>query len=268
MIRIAVLGGAGRMGRAVIDIVAGEPDLELAGVWVREGDERSGQPVASWHPAAADTAAGTSSDVEHVLHETDVVIDFSLPGATVAVLDAVQSVRVPLVCGVTGLGVAARARMAEIARDVAVVYDRNMSVGVQLLNFLVGQAAERLGPDYDAEVLEAHHRAKRDAPSGTALMLGETIAHARGESLDDRAVFERHGESGPREQGAIGFSVVRGGRIVGEHTVLFAGSHDRLSLVHQAQDRAAFAAGAVVAARWVAARAPGLYGMRDVLGIG
>ncbi|MEJ2603380.1 MAG: 4-hydroxy-tetrahydrodipicolinate reductase [Gammaproteobacteria bacterium] len=267
MIRIAVLGAAGRMGRAVIDIVAGEADLELGGAWVRAGDARSGQPVANWHPAAADSGASTSSDVERVLHNADVAIDFSLPSATPAVLDAVGRVGVPLVCGVTGLGEAQRAQMAAVAGRVPLVYDRNMSVGVQLLNFLAAQAAERLGSDYDAEILEAHHRAKRDAPSGTALMLGETIAAARGETLADRAVYERHGESGPRQQGTIGFSVVRGGAIVGEHTVLFAGNHDRLSLVHQAQDRAAFAAGAVVAARWVRSRPPGMYGMADVLGI-
>lgn len=255
------------MGRAVIDIVSRETDLELTAAWVREGDVRSGEPVASWHPAAADSAAVTSADLTRVLEGADVAVDFSLPPATPAILDAVAAARLPLVCGVTGLGKTALARMREVAEAMPVVYDRNMSVGVQILNFLVRETAARLGPDYDAEIVEAHHRAKRDAPSGTALMLGETLAAARGERLDDRAVYTRYGESGPREQGTIGFSVVRAGSIVGEHTVLFGGNYDRLSLVHQAQDRAAFASGALVAARWLAGREPGLYGMADVLGI-
>ncbi|WP_405229183.1 4-hydroxy-tetrahydrodipicolinate reductase [Lentisalinibacter sediminis] len=261
------MGAAGRMGRAVIDIVAREPDLELAAAWVREGDARSGEPVASWHPAAADTAAVTSADLDEVLDGADVVVDFSLPVATVSVLEAVERNRLPLVCGVTGVAHAELERMGDVAATVPVVYDRNMSVGVQLLNFLVREAASRLGADYDAEITEAHHRAKRDAPSGTALMLGETLAAARGETLAERAVYAREGESGPRERGAIGFSVIRAGAIVGEHTVLFGGDYDRLSLVHQAQDRAAFASGALAAARWLAGRPPGLYAMADVLGI-
>lgn len=256
------------MGRAVIDIVTRESDLELAAAWVREGDARSGEPVASWHPAAADTAAITSADLDRVLDGADVVVDFSLPVATAAVLDAVERNRIPLVCGVTGVAQAELERMGAVAAKVPVVYDRNMSVGVQLLNFLVRETAKRLGPDYDAEITEAHHRAKRDAPSGTALLLGETLAAARGERLEDRAVYDRRGESGPRERGAIGFSVIRAGAIVGEHTVMFGGDYDRLSLVHQAQDRAAFASGALAAARWLADRPPGLYAMADVLGIG
>ncbi|NBC21851.1 MAG: 4-hydroxy-tetrahydrodipicolinate reductase [Gammaproteobacteria bacterium] len=255
------------MGRAVIDIAAREPDLELSAAWVREGDARSGQPVANWHPAAADTAAVTSADLDRVLDGADVVVDFSLPVTTSAVLDAVERNRVPLVCGVTGVGRAELERMGAVAATVPVVYDRNMSVGVQLLNFLVREAAARLGADYDAEITEAHHRAKRDAPSGTALMLGETLAAARGESLEKRAVYARQGESGPRQRGAIGFSVIRAGAIVGEHTVTFAGDYDRLSLGHQAQDRAAFASGALAAARWLADRPAGLYAMADVLAI-
>lgn len=256
------------MGRAVIDIVSGEPDLELAAAWVRAGDARSGEPVASWHPAAADSAAVTSADLAEVLRGADVVVDFSLPVATGAVLEAVERAGLPLVCGVTGVAQAELERMDAVAASVPVVYDRNMSVGVQLLNFLVREAASRLGADYDAEISEAHHRAKRDAPSGTALLLGETLAEARGESLADRAVYARHGESGPRQRGAIGFSVIRAGAIVGEHTVMFGGDYDRLSLTHQAQDRAAFASGALAAARWVAQRPPGRYAMGDVLGIG
>lgn len=267
MLRIAVLGAAGRMGRAVIDIITRETDLELAAAWVRAGDRRSGEPVASWHPAAIDSAAITSAEIDKVLAAADVAIDFSLPGATETILQAAEKAGLPLVCGVTGLGPAHHELIAAAGQRIPLVYDRNMSVGIHILKFVVRETATRLGTDYDAEIIDAHHRGKRDAPSGTALMLGETLAAARNQDFAAEAVFSRHGESGPRPSGSIGFSAIRAGAIVGEHTVLFAGSHDCLSFSHQAQDRTAFASGAIVAARWLRDRRPGVYSMADVLAI-
>ena len=255
------------MGRAVIDIIAAESDLELAAAWVREGDKRSGEPVASWHPAAADTAAVTSSDLSRVLDGADVAVDFSLPGATAAIVEAAESAGIALVCGVTGLSGEQMSRLRDGAKRIALVYDRNMSVGIQVLNHLLREAAERLGPEYDAEIIEAHHRAKRDAPSGTAILLGETIAGARGQDFSAEAVYSRHGESGPRRSGSIGFSAIRAGAIVGEHTVLLASRYEQLRLAHRAEDRAVFAAGAVRAARWASTRPAGMYTMADVLSL-
>ena len=263
---IAVLGASGRMGRALIELIGSEPDLELCGAWLRPGDERSGKPIATWHPAAADSAAVAGAELHHVLRDAGVAVDFTLPAATDAVLEAVVRRSVPLVCGVTGLDARQRDALRAAAEAVAVVYDRNMSVGLHIVNHLLRETASRLGDEYDVEITEAHHRGKRDAPSGTALMLGETVARARGGELARRAVYARHGESGPRESGSIGFSVIRAGHIVGEHTVLFAAPTERISIRHEAQDRAAFAAGALLAARWVRTRPPGLYGMKDVLG--
>ncbi len=256
------------MGRAVIDIIGHDADLELSAAWVREGDERSGEPVASWHPAAADSAAVTSSDLVRVLDGADVAVDFSLPVATSAIAGAAQAAGVALVCGVTGLGDDQHASLRAASAKIPLVYDRNMSVGIQVLNHLLSEAAERLGTDYDAEIIEAHHRAKRDAPSGTAILLGETVAAARGQDFAAEAVYARHGESGPRRTGSIGFSAIRAGAIVGEHSVLLVSPHEELRLAHRAETRTVFAAGALRAARWASGRKPGLYSMADVLSLG
>jgi 4-hydroxy-tetrahydrodipicolinate reductase len=209
------------------------------------------------------------ADVATALRETDVLIDFTRPSATVAHVNACAAAGVGAVVGTTGLDEADRNALREAGRTIPLVYAPNMSVGVNVLLKLVALAAQRLGADYDVEIVEMHHRHKVDAPSGTALQLGEAVAAALGRNLKDDGVFARDGVIGERKPGAIGFAALRGGDVVGDHTVIFAGPGERIELAHKASSRTTFAQGALRAARFVAARraakAPGLYDMRDVL---
>ena len=206
-----------------------------------------------------------SDDPRQGLHGAQVAVDFTLPTATEANLRASVESGSALVIGTTGLEERQLKAMERAAHEIPIVYARNMSVGVNVFMSLVARAAKALGDGYDVEILEAHHRHKVDAPSGTALALGEQIAAARGRPLADLAVYAREGRVGPRVPGTIGFSVIRGGSIVGEHTVRFIGAEEQVELAHVAQDRKTFARGALRAARWAAGRAPGLYSMADVL---
>jgi 4-hydroxy-tetrahydrodipicolinate reductase len=199
------------------------------------------------------------------LHGAQVAIDFTLPAALEANLAACRKAGTALVIGTTGLSDAQLKSIERASHEIPVVYGRNMSVGMNVFMHFVAEAATALGPDYDVEIVEAHHRHKVDAPSGTALALGESVAKARGRKLDDLAVRTRDGKIGPRVPGTIGFSVIRGGSIVGDHTVMFIGPDERLEFTHRAAERRAFALGALRAARWLAGRAPGLYTMADVL---
>jgi 4-hydroxy-tetrahydrodipicolinate reductase len=209
------------------------------------------------------------ADVAAALRETDVLIDFTRPSATVAHVNACAAAGVGAVVGTTGLDEADRNALREAGRTIPLVYAPNMSVGVNVLLKLVALAAQRLGADYDVEIVEMHHRHKVDAHSGTALQLGEAVAAALGRNLKDDGVFARDGVIGERKPGAIGFAALRGGDVVGDHTVIFAGPGERIELAHKASSRTTFAQGALRAARFVAARraakAPGLYDMRDVL---
>lgn len=251
-IAVAVAGALGRMGRAVAEAVNSRPDAAVCGRFDRPGSEDDYGCV----PAEA------------ALEAAQVVIDFSTPAASVELARRCAERGGPaLVLGTTGLDAAQEAAIAEAAKRVAIVKSGNFSLGVNLLAGLVRQAAARLGPAYDIEITEAHHRRKVDAPSGTALMLGQAAAEGRGVALDQAEVRARDGQTGPRPDGAIGFSVVRGGGIVGEHGVIFAADDEILTLSHSARDRSLFARGAVEAAVWAAGRAPGLYGMDDVLGL-
>jgi 4-hydroxy-tetrahydrodipicolinate reductase len=242
-IQVAIFGASGRMGRAVI--AAAE---ESAGVTVRGTTTSTGDPAAA-------------------LSGADVAIEFALPAATAANLAACIAARRPIVIGTTGHDEAQRAQIAAAAGQIAIVMAPNMSLGVNLLLKLVELTAGKLDANYDIEVFEAHHRNKKDAPSGTALALGAAAAAARGVKLSDGADYARHGSGEPRRRGAIGFSVFRGGDVVGDHTVTFAGAGERIELTHRAGDRLAFARGAIQAARWVVGRQPGLYSMQDVLGL-
>ena len=243
-LRLAVVGPDGRMGRAVIRSLAERDDMLLA------------QEVR--HGEAPDPAA------------VDVAVDFTGAAASAALACAAAGAGGPaLVIGSTGLSAAEEGAVAEAAAAVAIVRSGNFSVGVNLLLGLVAQAAARLpARDYDIEVAEAHHRRKVDAPSGTALMLGEAAAGGRGVDLAGAQIRGRDGLTGPRPEGAIGFSVLRGGGIVGEHSVVFAAEDEIVTLSHSARDRGLFARGALIAAAWAAGRPPGLYGMADVLGLG
>jgi 4-hydroxy-tetrahydrodipicolinate reductase len=242
-LQLAIFGATGRMGRSVIAAVAESSGLAVKGTSASSGD-----------PAAA-------------LRGADVAIEFALPQATAANLAACVAANCPLVIGTTGHDDAQRAQIAAAARQIAIVMAPNMSLGVNLLLKLVELTAGKLDASYDIEVFEAHHRNKKDAPSGTALALGAAAAAGRGVPFAESAEYARHGAGEPRRRGAIGFSVFRGGDVVGDHTVTFAGAGERIELTHRASDRLAFARGAVQAARWVVGRPPGLYSMQDVLGL-
>jgi 4-hydroxy-tetrahydrodipicolinate reductase len=248
-IRIAVAGALGRMGQAVIAAVEAEPGLALAGRFDR------GDGFGLVHQDAALSAA-------------QVVIDFTTPEASVALAEAAAARGAPaLVIGTTGFNDAQIAAIAQAAQRTAIVRAGNFSLGLNLLMGLVEQAARTLSAGaYDIEIFEAHHRRKVDAPSGTALMLGEAAAAGRGVALANVAQRGRDGLTGPRNVGDIGFSVMRGGGIIGEHSVTFAADDEILTFSHSARDRSLFARGAVAAARWIAGKPPGLYDMRDVLG--
>jgi 4-hydroxy-tetrahydrodipicolinate reductase len=266
MLKIAVIGATGRMGRAIINAMAGSGDLALSGAVTMPGDPLLGADAAEQAGLSASGVIVTDDRAAGLLN-AHAAIDFTLPVALEANLGAALQSGTPIVVGTTGLGPKQQASLKSAAAHIPLVYAANMSVGMNVFMALVRRAAAVLDDDYDAEIVEAHHRHKVDAPSGTALALGEMIASGRGRQLNDIAVYERHGQVGPRVPGTVGFSVVRGGSIVGDHQVLFASDEERLELIHRASDRAAFARGALRAARWIAGRAPGMYSMADVLGL-
>ena len=266
MLKVAVIGATGRMGRAIINALAGSDDLVLSGAVTMPGDRLLGADAAE--QAGLDAAGVIVTDDRGAgFADAHVAIDFTLPVALDSNLRAAVDCGTPMVVGTTGLGPEHQASLQAAAAQIPLVYAANMSIGMNVFMALVRRAASALDEDYDVEIIEAHHRHKVDAPSGTALALGELVAAARERPLDDLAVYQRHGQIGPRVRGTVGFSVVRGGSIVGDHQVLFASDEERVELTHRASDRAAFARGALRAARWVAGRAPGIYGMADVLGL-
>lgn len=255
-LRVGIAGALGRMGRTVAEAVAAREDVELAVLFDRPGTQ--GQP-------AGDHTLETADDA---LNRAEVVIDFSAADASADLAERFAAVRgSALVIGSTGFTADQETRIARAAERIPIVKSGNFSLGVNLLLGLVRQAARAL-PDYDIEVFEAHHRRKADAPSGTALMLADAAADGRGVDLAEVGVRAREGETGPRPQGVIGFSVVRAGGIVGEHSVMLAAEDEIITLSHSARDRALFARGAVEAALWVRDKPPGMYGMDDVLGLG
>jgi 4-hydroxy-tetrahydrodipicolinate reductase len=214
-----------------------------------------------------DGGVAVTEELAKALDACDVAIDFSLPGSTLALLRAAARSGTPCVVGTTGFHDAERRELESLSEKLPLVWAPNFSVAVHVLAELVRRAAELLGPRYDAEIVELHHAAKRDAPSGTALWLGRAVAEGREQSLDERVVLGRSGDEGPRPEGAIGIQALRGGDNPGEHTVLFLGEGERLELAHRATTRDHFARGAVRAARWLIGRPPGLYGMDRVLGL-
>jgi 4-hydroxy-tetrahydrodipicolinate reductase len=263
VIRVAVHGAAGRMGRHVIDAVLADPETTLAAAVDRAGHPAIGQGVAGGSAGQAHIELG--SDVGAALAASDVVIDFSLPGPALALLDAAAARKLPVVIATTGFDSDQRRTIEAASERMPLVLSPNYSPGIGVLLDLVQRAVRAL-PDYEIEVLELHHSAKVDAPSGTALRLAEEAASARGEQLADVAVYHREGQTGPRPRRSIGMQTLRAGSSPGEHTVFIAGPGERLELTHRAQSREGFATGAVRAARWLVGRAPGLYTLRDVLG--
>jgi 4-hydroxy-tetrahydrodipicolinate reductase len=260
---VCVLGPSGRMGRALLDASAGRSDVRISAAVDRPGAPGLGLAI----PAAVADHIVVGDDLRDGLLVSDVYIDFTAPAATGAAARLATELTKPAVIGTTGLSAHEEAAVEALARVAPVVVASNFSLGVNLLVGLVTKAAQILGPGWDAEVVELHHRAKRDAPSGTALTLAQAIAAGHGSSYADVHRHGRDGDVGPRPQGEIGVHAVRGGDVIGEHTVSLFGAGERLELSHRATSRAIFAAGALRAAAWVKDQPPGRYDMLDVLGL-
>ncbi len=267
-LRIAISGASGRMGRMLVEAVLASSDCALAGALDATGSPTLGQDAGAFLGRV--TGVPITDDLSRGLAGADVLIDFTRPEGTLAHLAACRAHAVRAVIGTTGFSAAQKAEITRHAAALAVVMAPNMSVGVNVMLRLLDMAARSLGDGYDVEVIEAHHRHKVDAPSGTALAMGETVARALGRDLQGCGVFAREGVTGERDPRAIGFATVRGGDIVGEHTVMFAGTGERIEVTHRSSSRANYAEGSLRAARFLAglpAGQPGLYGMDDVLGL-
>jgi 4-hydroxy-tetrahydrodipicolinate reductase len=266
-LNIAMLGASGRMGRSIVPLIAGDTDgLRLSGALAAPGDVAVGQDAGVF-AGVTPLAIAITDRPERALADAQVAIDFTLPVASVTHARLCVELGCAIVIGTTGHDAVQRTEIEQLARSLPIVLAPNMSLGVNLLFRLAELAARALDERYDAEIFEAHHRNKVDAPSGTALGLGRAVAQGRGVELDAVADYARHGATGVRGQGRIGFSVLRGGDIVGDHRLVFAGPGEQIELAHHAQDRSGFARGALHAARWVVGRPPGLYSMTDVLGL-
>jgi 4-hydroxy-tetrahydrodipicolinate reductase len=264
-IRVTIAGASGRMGRALIRAVTESQDMRLAFALEQSGHPDIGTDAGRLAGIAEAEIVLTDDPLAALAH-SDAVLDFTVPAASAALSELSAQARIVHVIGTTGFSDADLARLGAAARHAVIVKSGNMSLGVNLLSALVREAAKAL-PNYDIEIVEMHHRMKVDAPSGTALLLGEAAAEGRGVGLDDHTVRARDGITGPRNDGAIGFASLRGGTVVGDHTVTLAGPHERIELTHRAEDRMIFARGALAAARWGQGKKPGIYSMMDVLGL-
>jgi 4-hydroxy-tetrahydrodipicolinate reductase len=264
--RLVVMGAAGRMGRALVRLIAETPGVMLAGAVESAGHPEIGSDAGALAGLPPSGVTVTSDPLPLVAH-ADGILDFTRPAATVEAAALAAQARIVHVIGTTGLEAADIAKLDAAARHAVIIRSGNMSLGVNLLAALTKKVAATLGPDFDIEIVEMHHRHKVDAPSGTALLFGEAAAAGRGVALEAAAVRGRDGLTGPRPDGAIGFASLRGGSVVGDHSVIFAGPGERIELVHRAEDRAIFARGALRAALWGRGRPPGHYAMADVLGL-
>jgi len=264
-VKIAVAGASGRMGRMVIE-AALSPDsgVVLASAFDRPGTSAIGQDAGQF--LGKETGVIITDDLAAALFSADCVIDFTRPEGTLAILDEAVRQKRAVVIGTTGFDAEGRNQIHRAAQSIPIVFAPNMAVGVNAVFQLLAVAAKLL-KGYDVEVIEAHHRHKVDAPSGTALEMGRIVAEALGWSLEEVAVFGREGHTGERPRQQIGFSTIRAGEIIGDHTVLFAAQGERIEITHRSQSRMPYAAGAIRAARFVAGKAPGLYSMKEVLGI-
>ncbi len=265
LLRVAVAGASGRMGHMLIEALREAGDCRLAGALDVAASPAIGNDAAAFLGHAS--GVPVTADLRAGLQDAEVLIDFTRPEGTLAHLKACREQGVKMVIGTTGFTEAQKAPITDAARDIAIVMAPNMSVGVNVTLKLLEMAARALATGYDIEIVEAHHRHKVDAPSGTALKMGEVIAGALGRDLKDCAVYERHGHTGERDPSTIGFATIRGGDIVGDHTVLFAGTGERIEISHKSASRATYAQGSLRAARFLAGRANGLYDMFDVLGL-
>lgn len=263
MLKIGILGATGRMGKALIEVVLENPQTELSAAWEVESlgmnDVNAGSLVGMNSNVVID------SDLAKAVENSDVLIDFTRPQGTMEFLPEVLKRKKKMVIGTTGFDDNQLGKIREASKNIAIVHAPNFSVGVNLLLELLKKATKVLGETYDIEIVEAHHKHKVDAPSGTALRMGEVIAKEMGKDLKDVAVYERFGNTGERKSGTIGFATVRAGDIVGDHTAMFATEGERVEITHKASSRRTFAGGAVRAALWLDSKQSGLYDMSDVL---
>jgi len=262
---VAITGASGRMGRMLIEAVHATDDCRLAGAL----DVAASPAIGSDATAFLGHASGVhiTADLKAGLQNARTLIDFTRPEGTMAHLKVCRELGVAMVIGTTGFSEAQKTEIAAAAKDIAIMLSPNMSVGVNVTLKLLEMAAKALNTGYDIEIIEAHHRHKVDAPSGTAIKMGEVIAGALGRDLKDCAVYERYGHTGERDPSSIGFATIRGGDIVGDHTVLFAGTGERIEVTHKSASRVTYAQGSLRAVRFLAARPSGLYDMFDVLGL-
>lgn len=264
-LRIAVAGASGRMGHMLIEAVTAAPDCQLAGALDIAGSPALDQDATAFLGKTSGVAI--TNDLRTGLAKSQFLIDFTRPEGTLAHLAVCRELGVKVVIGTTGFSDAQKVQIAEAAKDTAIMMAPNMSVGVNVVLKLLQQAAKALAEGYDIEIIEAHHRHKVDAPSGTALKMGEVVADALGRDLKTCAVYGREGVTGERDPSTIGFATIRGGDVVGDHTVLFAGIGERIEISHKASSRATFAQGSLRAVRFLAGQSKGLFGMDDVLGL-
>jgi 4-hydroxy-tetrahydrodipicolinate reductase len=264
--KIAIAGAAGRMGRTLIRIASETSGIEIAGGLESSGSPQVGSDMGEL-AGIGKLQVKVSSDPARLLAQVDAIIDFTVPEATVALGEIAAQRHLVHVIGTTGLSVEDEGKIRDAARKARVVKSGNMSVGVNILAALVEKIARTLPSDFDIEIMEMHHRHKVDAPSGTALLLGQAAAAGRNVELKEKAIRGRDGQTGVRPPGHIGFGSLRGGSVVGEHSVIFAGPSERIELVHRAESRDIFAHGAMRAALWAEDKQPGLYSMADVIGL-
>jgi len=265
MMKIAIAGATGRMGKMLIEAVLNSPDAQLVGALEHSSCPQLGEDAGAF--LGKKTGVMISADIAQTLKSAQFLIDFTRPEGTMAHLAVAENTGTKMVIGTTGLSAEQIASLKAASATLAIVFAPNMSVGVNATFKLLEVAAKMLSQGYDIEVIEAHHRHKVDAPSGTALKMGEVIADALGKKLGDVAVFSREGHTGERKEGAIGFATIRGGDIVGDHTVLFAGDGERIEISHKSSSRQSYAQGSLRAARFLQKQNSGLYDMQDVLGL-
>jgi 4-hydroxy-tetrahydrodipicolinate reductase len=263
--KIAIAGASGRMGRMLIETVLNEPDMTLSGALDRPGTPQLGQDAGAF--LGKTTGVTLTDDIERVFAAADLLIDFTRPEGTLVHLEAAKRHGVKMVIGTTGFNDEQKAQLRAAGESIGIVFAANMSVGVNVTFKLLEFAAKFFAEGYDIEIIESHHRHKVDAPSGTALAMGETIAHALGRELKDCAIYGRQGVTGERDPSTIGFAAVRGGDIVGDHTVLFAGIGERVEITHKSSSRLSYAQGSLRAARFLAGHERGFFDMQDVLGL-
>ena len=265
-IRLVIAGAAGRMGKAIVSLVAKHPEIKIVAGLEADGHPAIGQDLGTLANVGT-LGVIVQSDALSALSQSDAVIDFTQPHVSVSLADLSAQARIVHVIGTTGFASDDELRIQAAARHATIIKSGNMSLGVNLLAGLVEMAARALGPTFDVEIVESHHRMKVDSPSGTALLLGQAAARARDKPLAEITLPPHHGLESARAPGSIGFASVRAGSIVGDHTVIIAGDGERLELVHRAEDRAIFATGALKAAVWGQGKGPGLFDMQDVLGL-